>query len=325
MVYCVVMVGNDQDLMISVAVDYYEKEFSQQEIAEKYKISRVTVSNILKRSRLEGIVDIRVNKKPSLAFSLRTELQSCLKMERIVVCASDADETHTRILVGRAASDLLKSELHDELRIGISYGTTLYETVHQLLVRKHYRNTEVVQLLGALGSRDPKQDGFELARALSAKIGGVYRIIQAPLIVQNASLKDMLLAEPQIAEAMKIARSAGVAVLGVSSNRPEISGIVRAGFLSSEESANLYEDGAVGNVCGLHFDVHGQVLPISLNERTIAIAPDDLRAIPVRIAVACGVRKADAILGAIRAGFANALVTDTDAALKIMSLIKSEE
>jgi deoxyribonucleoside regulator len=319
------MAANDQDLKISVAIDYYEKDLSQKEIAEKYRISRVTVSNILKRSRLEGIVDIRINKKPSLAFSLRTELQSFLGMERVVVCASDPEETRTRIVVGRAASDLLKSELHDGITIGISYGSTLSETVHQLIVRKHYHSVQVVQLLGALGSRDPMQDGFELARTLAQKIDGTYRVIQAPLLVQDERLKDMLLNEPQIAAVIELARAADLAVLGVSSNRPEISGIVRAGFLSSEESAKLYAGGAVGNVCGIHFAVDGEILPLRLNSRTIAIDPADLRAIPLRIAVACGVRKADAILGAIRAGFANAVVTDTDAALAIISLIKRAE
>ncbi len=319
------MAVNDQDLMISVAVDYYEKELSQKEIARKYRISRVTVSSYLKRSRREGIVDIHVNRKPSLAFSLQTELQSSLGMEKVIVCTSDSDETRTRIIVGRAASDLLKSWLHDDLTIGISYGTTLYETVHQLIVRKHYHGVQVVQLLGAMGSRDAMQDGFELARTLSVKVDGTYRIIQAPLVVQDAHLKEMLLNEPQIRAVMELARSADVAMLGVSSNRPEISGIVRAGFLSIEESAKLYEDGAVGNVCGMHFDVNGGILPLSLNSRTIAISPEELRAIPLRIAVACGVRKADAILGAIRAGFANALVTDTDAALTMLSMIKAAD
>ena len=319
------MAVNDQDLMISVAVDYYEKELSQKEIARKYRISRVTVSSYLKRSRREGIVDIHVNRKPSLAFSLQTELQSSLGMEKVIVCTSDSDETRTRIIVGRAASDLLKSWLHDDLTIGISYGTTLYETVHQLIVRKHYHGVQVVQLLGAMGSRDAMQDGFELARTLSVKVDGTYRIIQAPLVVQDAHLKEMLLNEPQIRAVMELARSADVAMLGVSSNRPEISGIVRAGFLSIEESAKLYEDGAVGNVCGMHFDVNGGILPLSLNSRTIAISPEELRAIPRRIAVACGVRKADAILGAIRAGFANALVTDTDAALTMLSMIKTAD
>ena len=319
------MAVNDQDLMISVAVDYYEKELSQKEIARKYRISRVTVSSYLKRSRREGIVDIHVNRKPSLAFSLQTELQSSLGMEKVIVCTSDSDETRTRIIVGRAASDLLKSWLHDDLTIGISYGTTLYETVHQLIVRKHYHGVQVVQLLGAMGSRDAMQDGFELARTLSVKVDGTYRIIQAPLVVQDAHLKEMLLNEPQIRAVMELARSADVAMLGVSSNRPEISGIVRAGFLSIEESAKLYEDGAVGNVCGMHFDVNGGILPLSLNSRTIAISPEELRAIPRRIAVACGVRKADAILGAIRAGFANALVTDTDAALTMLSMIKAAD
>jgi DNA-binding transcriptional regulator LsrR (DeoR family) len=318
------MAGNDQNLMISVAVEYYENDLSQTEIAAKYGISRVTVASYLKRCRQEGIVDIRVNKKPSLAFSLQTELQSHLDLKRVVVCTAEPDETRTRIIVGRAASDLLRSRLHDNLTIGISYGTTLYETVHQLIVHRHFHGVQVVQLLGAMGSKDATQDGFELARALSAKVGGTYRILQAPLVVQNEKLKKMLLQEPQIAEVMDFARSAKVAVLGVSSNRPEISGIVRAGFLSVEESARLYEGGGVGNVCGIHYGVDGGILPLSLNARTIAISPADLRAIPLRIAVACGVRKADAILGAIRAGFVNALVTDTDAALTVLSMVKAE-
>ena len=317
------MLRSSEDLMISVAVDYYENELSQLQIAEKFKISRVTVSSMLRKSRLAGIVDIRVNKKPSLAFSVRTELQSCLHMDGVVVCASDADETHSRILVARAASDFLKERLHDGATIGISYGTMLYETVNQLLVRKHYQGIQVVQLLGCLGSRDPKQDGFELARALSAKIDGSYRIIQAPLIVQEPHLKDMLMNEPRIAETLELARSANIAVLGVSSNLPEISGIVRAGFLSRDESAGLYEEGAIGNVCGIHFDINGEILPLSLNSRTIALSPDEIRAIPTRMAVACGVRNADAILGAVRAGFASVLITDTDAAIRILSLTKS--
>lgn len=46
-------------------------------------------------------------------------------------------------------------------------------------------------------------------------------------------------------------------------------------------------------------------------------------AIPLLIAVACGVRKADEIPGAIRVGLANALVTDTDAAMTMISMIKA--
>jgi DNA-binding transcriptional regulator LsrR (DeoR family) len=305
--------------MVAVAIDYYEHEQSQQSIAEKYQISRMTVSNLLKRCREEGIVDIRVNKKPSLAFALQSELQSRLKMERISVCTSDSEVAHTRITVGRAAADILKAELRDHLKIGISYGTTLFETVRQFSVSKHYTNVEVVQLLGALGSRDSLKDGSELARTLSNKLDASCRFIQAPLVVQTLKLKEMLLKEPQIAEAFALARTSGVAVLGISSNRPEISGIVRAGFLSADESAALYDEGAVGNVCGIHFDVEGTVLPIPLNDRTISISPDDLRAIPVRIGVAFGTCKANAILGAIHAGFVNKLVTDTDAAMRIIS------
>jgi DNA-binding transcriptional regulator LsrR (DeoR family) len=312
----------DQDLMVAIAEDYYENTLSQQKIAVKYGISRMTVSNLLKRCKRDGIVEIRVNKRPSLAFALQRELQGVLKAEHVVLCQSNTETTHTRIIVGRSAADLLKRYLRDDLRIGMSYGSTLFETVNQLSVVSRYKNIEVLQLLGALGSKYPKQDGFELARALSEKLGGTYHIVQAPLVVQNSKLKQMLLSEPQIAETLKSAGSSDLALLGVSSNHPEISGLVRAGFLTIEESSRLYEKGVVGNVCGLHFNMEGDILEHSLNERTISISAEDLRAIPTRIGVAYGTRKADAIIGALRSGFINSLVTDTDAGMRILNLLK---
>ena len=42
----------------------------------------------------------------------------------------------------------------------------------------------------------------------------------------------------------------------------------------------------------------------------IAASPDQLRRAPLVIGAAIGVEKTDAILGAVRAGFVSALVTD---------------
>jgi deoxyribonucleoside regulator len=308
----------DEDLLISIATDFYENNLSGIEIADKYGISRATVSNLLKRCRKEGIVDIRINKKPSLTFSLEKELRASLGLNQVYVCATEDETIRTRIAVGQKAADVLAAELRDGLRIGIGFGSSLHETVMQLSVDKNYERIDIVQMLGALGSRDAQLDGFELARTLAHKLNGTYRIIQAPLIVSTAQSRDVLMNEPRIAEVLQMAKDVDIALLGISSNRPEVSGLVRAGFITPEESAALYAEGAVGNVCGLHIDASGNVLPIPLNRRTIGVAGDDLLHIPLKIGIAFGKVKADAIAGAVRARLIDALVTDSDAALGIM-------
>jgi dihydroxyacetone kinase-like protein len=50
----------------------------------------------------------------------------------------------------------------------------------------------------------------------------------------------------------------------------------------------------------------------------VGIAAPDLLAIPTRLAVAGGAAKADAILGALRGGYANLLVTDDATATTIL-------
>lgn len=70
----------------------------------------------------------------------------------------------------------------------------------------------------------------------------------------------------------------------------------------------------VGEVCGMLLDDAGRQVHTELDDRTIAVGYDQLRAIPDVIAVAAGTAKARAIQAVIRSGIATSLVTDTAAA-----------
>ena len=282
-------------------------------------LSRATVSNALKKAREEGIVEIRINGAPSLAWSLARELESRFSLGQAVIVASEHDPSSTTIAVGRAAAESLSARLRDGIRIGISWGTTLYQAVSALTPTAAFAGVEVVQLLGALGSINPRFDGFELARALAEKLQGSYRVIQAPVIVASSEVKQLLLREPQIAETLQRARATDIALLGISSNHPEHSALVRAGFLTREQSREVYERGAVGHVCGLHFDADGRILPHPLNERAIGIAPEDLARIPVLIGAASGAEKVEAIRGLLKSGLLKVLVTDATTASAVLA------
>jgi DNA-binding transcriptional regulator LsrR (DeoR family) len=90
------------------------------------------------------------------------------------------------------------------------------------------------------------------------------------------------------------------------------------GHITTEERHRLVENGAVGEVLSQFFDSQGRRVPDELEARTIALSLDDLAAVPIVVAVACGVKKGAAIEGACRTGVVKLLVTDRVTAREVL-------
>ena len=311
----------DRDFYVQIARRYYLDELSQAEVAAEFGISRPTVSNILKDCRDTGIVKIRIeNTSSSLSMAAAERLKAIFNLKHVEVVSSESENTHTLKSAGIAAGGLLLNNLHNEIRIGMSWGTSLYQVVSQLS-RTEFVGAEVIQMVGALEAGTNHTDSFELARELSQKLNGSYRTVQAPIVVRSLELKGMLMDEPGIRAVVDRMQEIEVALVGISSNVPETSALVRAGFLKAEESDEILAQGGIGHFCGYHFNVDGKILDIPWNGRIIGIDPEGLSRIPHVIGVACGAEKAAAILAMLRGGHLNSLVTDEAAALRILSEI----
>jgi deoxyribonucleoside regulator len=307
-----------RDFLVQVAKCYYEQDLSQVEIARKFGISRSLVSYHLKACRSEGIVDIRILDTRSRASALRGQLVERFGLADAVVVPAGAEGGEPREKVGTAAAVLLERFLREDVCIGISWGTTLHACVSH--VRPHpVRGLEVVQLHGGMGAGDPSIDGFGLAQMLAAALFGGYRIVQAPVLVRNRALRDMLVKEPNIRDVLSRGKEADVALLGIGSDLPAISALVRAGALGEAESRRLLEQGAVGTVCGIHLRADGVPLSSSINQRLVGLAPRDIRAIPVRIGLAAGVEKAPAVGAALRGSYVSILVADEELSEAVMA------
>jgi DNA-binding transcriptional regulator LsrR (DeoR family) len=163
-------------------------------------------------------------------------------------------------------------------------------------------------------------DGPELARLLASVYGGEYRYLHAPLIVEDAHAREVLLQEPRIRETLSLARRADVALVGIGAPSPEVYSLLRAGYLDREALAQLRAQGVVGDICARHYDAHGRVLDIELNRRIVGIELEALHDIEQVIGVAGGEAKAEAILGVLRSGHVNVLITDDVTARKVLAL-----
>ena len=77
--------------------------------------------------------------------------------------------------------------------------------------------------------------------------------------------------------------------------------------------------GAVGDILGYFFDAKGDVVTdIKIHNELIGLPLSALKTIPVRVGVAGGENKAEAIAAAMKGGYINALVTDQDTAAAIL-------
>ncbi len=310
--------SRSQDFMVEIARRYYIDEISQQEIAREYNLSRPTVSNILKQCREEGIVEIRIRESSAFSRGLSNRLRDRFGIRDVIIVPSTEDPSAALSRVGAESAAFASDVIKDGMKVGIAWGTTLFQMVHQM---KHLNvvDTEVVQLMGGLGASNPQYDGADLARELSKLLNARYYPLQCPVLVKNTEVKEMLVSENGIRETLQRTGNLDIAFVGLSSNDPDKSALVKAGFLTYEEAEETLRAGAVGHICGYSYGEEGKMLPLPVNHRIIGIEFENLKKIPERVGIACGSEKADAIKAAMTGGLITTLITDESAALRILS------
>ncbi len=310
---------NKLEALAKIAEMYFADGLSQEQIAARTNYSRSMVSRLLTEARAQGIVEIRIHHPLGRLNALEQALtaQFGLKLARVLDRYSLDDDQALR-RVGALAARTLEEQLHDGQTIGVSWGRALAETVHAL--RPHPRaGIHVVQMLGSLGNRLPGLDGAYLARQLAHAVNGQCHTLSAPLLVSSERVRDALVADPVMRDVFEHAAVLDLALVGVGSVDPRQSALVQAGFVTTRECDELIALGAVGDVCALHFDIHGAPVTHGINRRVVGISSEMLRRAPVRLGVAAGAAKGAPILAAIRAGMINALVTDEHAAMAVLA------
>lgn len=312
------------ETLAKVASLYYEDGLSQEQIAAQLGYSRAHISRLLSEARREGIVEIRVLHPLERASVLEKKLQASFDLKQVMVLQG-GELAYGQMLrrLGALAARLLAESIESQSILGISWGTALSEVAHTLQPMD-LPGVKVVQLIGSATSRDHQVDGPGLAREFSLRIGGQYFTLAAPWLVRDRRTRDALVKEKRMCEILNMAQQADIALVGIGSVEPGYSSLVRAGYITLDQLRELQKLGIVGDVCGHHFDLAGKLVNISMVGYAIGIDADSLRRIPLVISVAGGMIKARAILGALRAGLVNALVTDDSAARGVLDLMEQQ-
>jgi lsr operon transcriptional repressor len=114
-----------------------------------------------------------------------------------------------------------------------------------------------------------------------------------------------------------------MALIGIGSLSPALSSLLLAGYITEAELREIIRQGGVGDICSYHYDLHGHVLPLELHQRLVGVSLDTLEKTPYVIGVGGGIDKASAVLGALRLGVIDCLVTDEIAARAVIKMSNS--
>ncbi len=311
--------GEAKRLLYKVSVAYYVDDLTQKEIAKRLGLSRIKVSRLLKQAREEGIVQITITPPANPPADLERALESRYGLDEAVVVAATGEDRRSLLqALGPAAAACLVRGLQGNEVVGLTWGTSVLAAVDAAPSR-NWPELRVVQLLGGLGQPEADVHGAELVHRLAQTLGGRPRVLPAPGIVPSQLVRDALLADPQIADTLRLAARAHAALVGIGVVTAPDSVVRQAGtILTDAEISELQARGAVGDIALRFFDAHGRPIEHEINERVVGLDLEQIRRLPRVIGVAGGLQKLEAIRGALRGRLISTLVTDQHTATRLL-------
>lgn len=306
-------------LLVKICNLYYVDGLNQQEISDRLGISRPKVSRMLSAAKTEGIVSITI-KNP---FAEEQKYESAIEKtfgikDAIVVNTGDSSPAMNRLLLGDACAAFLESSLKDNEIVSVMAG----KTIHSLCERIEYfprQNLIFVPAIGGWGHEGTDYHANSNAKILGEKLKSKYFILNAPSIVASIGARDVLMSEPEISSVLSLARNSTTALIGIGQVSSEAT-MIKTGIYSDDEVEAIKKAGGVASICTWFIDINGNSIDFPAKPRLVGLTDEELRRIPMVIGVASGLDKAEAILGTLRGGWVNVLVTDIKTAKAVLDM-----
>lgn len=318
----------DQILMARAAWLYHIGGLNQEATAKRLGITRARVNKLLSDARDTGLVSVTINPANvgllpvEEAIRQRYGLDFCICTPALGhdVGHSESDAVLAPFAfraVGAAAAAHLRRHLANVSHavVGTGWGRTLEQMTLQL-AGVSAPTARFISLMGSLTS-NLAYNPFEVVHSFARTTGAEGFFLPVPFIADTPEVRDILLSQQSVQQALILARSTTVAYISLGELREE-SLLRKQGMISVEELSQLREAGAVGDTNGLFFDAEGRPVDHPLNRRTIALGFEDL-ARTSTVALVAGRSKLQAAKGFLASGIAAGLIIDGDTALELVA------
>ncbi|MDP4161818.1 MAG: sugar-binding transcriptional regulator [Bacillota bacterium] len=318
------MAENKIARLVEIAKMYYESNFSQQEIAEKLKISRPTVSRLLLQAIEEGVVTINISNPEEDVQQLSDQLKNKFGLENCIVASiSKYEDDLIKEKLGEVAASYLHGIVKNGDTIGITWGTTLYQLVKKI-EPKNVKDVTVVQLNGGVSYSESNTYASDIINGLADAFHTTPHFLPVPAVVDHVVVKQAITADRNIKKVLELGEKANIALYTVGAPG-EQSTLMRAGYFLESDVETLTSNHTVGDVCSRYIDISGRISNSLLDNRTIGIELSHLKEKEYSILIAGGNNKTDGIYGALCGRYANVLITDQYTAKSLLEMKGREE
>ncbi|AEF42831.1 sugar-binding transcriptional regulator [Hoyosella subflava] len=308
--------SEDLRVCLRAATLYYLDGLTQADVAARLGVSRPTAGRLVARARSEGLVSIEVHVPKHLREDLHSEEERALEekfglIEAVVVTDNVDSFEGSFTSVGRAAAALVARRIKPKDTLGFTWGPETV-AVAQALPPNTATAKEIVQLDGSMSAIN-YQTGVEyiLGRCGTQLKAATVRL-PAPLYADAPTVTAMK-ADSVISAALKKGSEANMMIFGVGAASTATT-LFEGSYIDSDTIGILTGLGAAGEIGGQFYDQDGVAVDGPLNDRTLSVGLDQVRACPNSILITGGTTKHEAALGALRGGLAKMLVSDIECA-----------
>ncbi len=297
--------------MQEAATLYYEKKYTQSEVAQLMNLSRQTVSKLLNDAIKEKIVEIRIHNPEITCADLEQAICNKYKIKNAIICGvSSGDKSLCQLMTVKKASSYIKTLLErGNQNVALSWG----HTIQMLIEEFQYINTKDNVVFPLFGATDQEQACYlsnELARSFADKISARVNYAWFPYHPDNIEDCELFKKTSYYKKLNDSWSNIDIAIIGIGNN--EIIRTFGKIFGYNEKCMS-----AIGDVSTHFFDINGEF--IELYENTLCASKENLKNAKQTIAIACGDDKIEAIHGALRTGVIDTLITDEYTAQKTLS------
>lgn len=303
---------SDLATLVRVSRLYYELGETQEAIAALIGVTRPQVSRLLKEARAQGVVEIRIVDRGEAASPAAEALRKRFGLRAVHLAPTlDGPPDLTRRRVGRLAGEVLRSAIRDGLVVGVGDGAAVSAVADELESVGSQVDATFVPLCGGFWRAGA---GIEPFRRIAETLGASVQALHAPGLLDDPGVRDALCAHAGVRSVVELWGRLDVALFGIGGPSWSEAAVGQAAM------AQIRAGAAVGEVLIAPFAIDGRMVAESLRARTVAFDARALPGIALTIGVAEGPGKVAPILGALRGGFLNVLVTDVRTAEGVLNL-----
>ncbi|MBK8770878.1 MAG: sugar-binding transcriptional regulator [Rhizobiales bacterium] len=298
-----------------IAWMYYVEGLTQNEIADRLGIGRVTVVRNINEALKQREVKIWITGGVAECLDLEAQLKARFGLTDAVVVPEPAEPGHVNKAIGFAAGMYVTDQLTDNFCLGVGWGATLYESL-QTLSPRELNNVEVVSLLGGI-VQARRFNPAEFAWQFANTVGADCYLLTAPAVVDSPETRRALIERCGLDGVLNRADNMNMALVSVGT-MSALSTSFRFGFMSEADRQSLVAANAVGDLLYHFFDAEGRIVDHPINARVMSMPIERLRKVPRRVLISGGNDKVPALLAGMKLSAANVLITNEDTARALL-------